>query len=48
MVTLEYFDGNTWNFVSEWASETLAWISLGGDNFNYRVVNAAGFVLKQG
>jgi len=45
MIKLEYFDGKKWVFVSEWANENLAWVSLGGDNWNYRTVDENGKVL---
>lgn len=45
MVTLEYFNGKEWVFVSQWANEAIAWISLGGDNVNYRTVDKNGKVL---
>lgn len=39
MFRLEYFNGKTWVHCGEWANETLAWISLGGDDKGYRTVN---------
>ncbi len=49
MVELEYFNGEKWVTASgEYINEHLAWISLGGDNFNYRVVDKdTGKVLKE-
>lgn len=44
-VTLQYFNGKEWIFVSEWVNETLAWVSLGDDDFNYRTVDENGEVL---
>lgn len=44
-ITLEYFDGHKWNYVSTWQSEELAWISLGGDDISYRTLDANGNVL---
>ena len=45
MITLEYFNGNEWVFVSTCTNESIAWISLGGDDFNYRTVDENGNVL---
>lgn len=45
MIKLEYFNGSEWVFVSEWPNEKMAWISLGGDDFNYRTVDKSGSVL---
>lgn len=45
MIRLEYFNGKEWVFVQEWVNETLAWVSLGGDDFNYRTVDKNGNVL---
>lgn len=45
MVTLEYFDGTHWiECVGEFPNERMAWLSLGGDDVNYRST-ADGFVL---
>jgi len=45
MITLEYFDGDEWvpagTFYTEWA----AWVSLGGDDENYRTLDENGNVL---
>lgn len=46
MVKLEWFDGSKWNPVKgDWPSEKMAWISLGGDDYNYRTVDENGNVL---
>lgn len=45
MVTLEYFDGEKWNYVNSFSNERIAWVSLGGDDFNYRTVDENGNVL---
>jgi hypothetical protein len=45
MNRLEYFDGKKWTLVGTWENPHLAWISLGGDNYNYRVVAEDGTVL---
>ena len=45
-IELEYFNGEEWVECSTWQSEHLAWISLGGDDFNYRTVdNTTGKIL---
>jgi expansin (peptidoglycan-binding protein) len=45
MVILEYFNGKEWVFVSRWVAEHLAWISLGGDDYNYRTKDVTGNIL---
>lgn len=45
MIELEYFDGQHWVPAGSFYSEHLAWISLGGDNLDYRTVDSAGVVL---
>lgn len=45
MIKLQYFNGKKWVDVSTWQNETIAWISLGGDDFNYRTVDEQGNVL---
>lgn len=45
MCKLQYFDGKEWLTISEWESPTMAWISLGGDNYNYRVIAPNGEVV---
>lgn len=47
MVRLEYFNGKKWELVSEWPNALIAWVSLGTDTFNYRVVDENGNVLKE-
>lgn len=44
-ITLEYFDGKKWVHAGFFASEAFAWMSLGGDDANYRTVDASGNVL---
>lgn len=39
MITLQYFNGKEWVDCNDWSNEDLAWISLGGDDFNYRTVH---------
>jgi len=47
-VVLQYFNGLQWVDCGLFANVNVAWISLGGDNFNYRVVDAEdGTILKQ-
>lgn len=45
MITLQYFNGTEWIFISEWYNEALAWACLGTDNRNYRTMDAQGKVL---
>lgn len=47
MVTLEYYNGKDWVFVGKYHSETIAWITLGGDNHGYRTVDENGKVLTE-
>lgn len=45
MIQLQYFNGKEWITVSSWPNEMIAWISLGGDNYNYRTIDENGKVL---
>lgn len=45
MVVLEYLSGGHWIVCGEFNSENLAWISLGGDDENYRTVGPTGKIL---
>lgn len=46
MVRLEYWNGEQWIFVDKYPSDKMAWIALGGDNYNYRTVDIfTGIVL---
>lgn len=45
MVKLEYFNGKSWVACGEFANDKIAWISLGGDDLNYRTVDAEGKVI---
>lgn len=45
MVELQYFNGTEWTVVSTWNEEWMAWVSLGGDDYNYRTVDENGKVL---
>ena len=41
MIQLQYFNGKKWIDVGEpWNNEFIAWISLGGDDLNYRTIDA--------
>lgn len=40
MIKLEYWNGNEWVSAGDWPNENIAWISLGGDDVNYRTVDA--------
>lgn len=45
MIYLQYWNGTEWVGAGEWHNETIAWASLGGDDFNYRTVDDKGVVL---
>jgi hypothetical protein len=45
MYALEYYNGKQWMHCKDWSSAELAWSSLGGDNYNYRVVDVDGNIL---
>lgn len=45
MITLQYFDGTEWVYVDEFYNEKIAWVTLGGDDFNYRTIDENGNVL---
>jgi hypothetical protein len=45
MITLEYFNGTSWEPVGEFHCEDFAWMSLGGDDQNYRTLDEHGKVL---
>jgi hypothetical protein len=40
MIELQYFNGKEWVTVEIFYNERIAWISLGGDDFNYRTVDS--------
>ena len=44
---VEYFNGKEWVFVSSWTNAELGWATLGGDTFNYRLVDDEGNVIKE-
>ena len=48
MVRIEYWNGKEWVFTEGlFRNEAIAWISLGGDDINYRTVDVeSGNVLK--
>ena len=39
MVTLQYYDGEEWLDCGNFGNEHIAWISLGGDDINYRTID---------
>lgn len=39
MITLQYFNGKEWIDCGNFINEQIAWISLGGDDYNYRTVH---------
>ena len=46
MIILEYYDGDEWVQVGPpWHNEWIAWLSLHGDDDNYRTVDSNGKVL---
>lgn len=45
MIRLEYFNGTEWVFAGEFHNELIAWISLGGDDRNYRTIDSNGNIL---
>lgn len=45
MTDLQYFNGTDWLLVGEFFNESFAWISLGGDDSNYRTLDSEGKVL---
>lgn len=47
MKTLQYFDGTQWVDCGKFVNENIAWMTLGGDNLNYRVIDENGTVLIQ-
>ena len=41
MVNIEYFNGNEWvSAGGSFGNEAVAWMSLGGDDYNYRTVDS--------
>ena len=45
MIKLQYLTSEKWITCGKFHSERLAWISLGGDDMNYRTVDVDGTVL---
>lgn len=45
MIKLQYFNGKTWFDCGQWPTEQMAWITLGGDDYNYRTIDQDGNVL---
>jgi expansin (peptidoglycan-binding protein) len=45
MVRLEYFNGTEWILIDVYHNEHIAWVTLGGDDYNYRTVSMRGQVL---
>ncbi len=45
MIKLQYNNGNEWVDCGEFHNEIIAWMSLGGDDLNYRTIDSDGVVL---
>lgn len=45
MIELQYFNGTEWVWAGEYPQEWMAWVSLGGDDLNYRTVDENGKIL---
>ena len=45
MILLQYHDGKCWTTTGKWDHEVMAWMSLGGDDVNYRTIDCDGNVL---
>lgn len=46
MVKTQYYNGKEWiDTGDEWPRMELAWMQLGGDNYNHRVIDEDGKVL---
>jgi len=39
MIKLQYFNGKKWVDCGDFHNEVMAWVSLGGDDYNYRTVD---------
>ncbi len=46
MIRIQYFNGKEWTTVSEWATD-IGWASLGGDTYNYRMIDENDNILKK-
>lgn len=44
-ITLQYWQGIEWVNVGKFSSDWAAWVSLGGDDMNYRTVDSEGVIL---
>lgn len=38
MIELQFLNKKEWTTISKWEHEYIAWISLGGDDINYRTI----------
>lgn len=45
MILLQYYNGKEWVLVGKYITENMAWISLGGDDIDYRTVTEDGSVI---
>lgn len=45
MIKLQYNNGHQWIDCGEFYNENIAWMSLGGDDLNYRTIDLTGKVL---
>ena len=45
MIKLQYLSNGNWIDCGEFGNETIAWIGLGGDDANYRTIDANGDVM---
>lgn len=45
MIKLEYWNTKEWVEAGEFNNENICWMSLGGDDLNYRTVDETGKVL---
>lgn len=45
MIELQYWDGETWLHCGLFLNEDLAWVSLGGDDDDYRTIDPDGNIL---
>jgi len=45
MIILQYFNGEKWIYCGEFCHDWIAWMSLGGDDFNYRTIDENGVVV---
>ena len=45
MIRLQYLSNGNWIDCGEFNNERIAWMTLGGDNLNYRTIDENGVVL---